>query len=335
MGERKLLEVEDLSISFQTEEGMANAVNGVTFDINEFEIVSIVGESGSGKSITAASLMKLLSSPPAKIEAKKICFRTQDMLNKSEHEMRRIRGNEITMIFQEPMTSLNPVLTVGSQIEEVLRLHRGLSKKQSRTEAIKLLKLVEIPLAERRIDEYPHRLSGGMRQRVMIAMALACHPKLLIADEPTTALDVTIQAQILDLIKNLQRELGMSVLLITHDLGVVAEIAQRIIVMYAGNIMEKGTTQQIFSNPMHPYTAGLLECIPQGRRGTDGELKSIPGNVPNPLNFPAGCRFQTRCQHAEEICKLYSPTLIDIGEGHQIACWQRAPDACQGRVKGL
>lgn len=322
MSEKILLEVEDLTTAFVTPYSQVVVLNGISFCIYEGETLGVVGESGSGKSVTAMSIMRLLSSPPARIEAKSINFSGQNLLAMREKEMRKIRGDQISMIFQEPMTSLNPALTIGDQIEEVLKVHRGLNRRESRQEAIKLLKLVEIPMAENRVTEYPHRLSGGMRQRVMIAMALACHPKLLIADEPTTALDVTVQAQILELIDRLKKELNMSVMLITHDLGVVAEVTKRVITMYAGTIVEEATTKDLFENPLHPYTSALLNSIPDSNRADRGKLKAIPGNVPSPHNYPTGCRFHTRCPNATEVCIQQAPNLSEYREGHFVSCWQ-------------
>ena len=317
-----LLDIQDLYTSFITMFSKSVVLNGISFKIYEGETLGIVGESGSGKSVTAMSIMRLLNSPPAKVEATRIDFLGQNLLTIREQEMRKIRGDQISMIFQEPMTSLNPVLTIGDQIQEVLRVHRGLNKRESKQEAINLLKLVEISMAEKRVDDYPHRLSGGMKQRVMIAMALACHPKLLIADEPTTALDVTVQAQILELITKLKKELNMSVMLITHDLGVIAEVTKRVITMYAGTIVEEASTQELFENALHPYTAGLLSSIPEGSRAKGIRLQTIPGNVPNPQDYPSGCRFRTRCSYTMEICVKQAPSLVECSEKHFVACWR-------------
>lgn len=314
-----LLQVKDLSISFSTDNGIIDIVDNVCFDIEKGEIVGMVGESGSGKSLTAKAVMKLLKTPPAIVKAKNINLAGEDIFSKSEAEMRKIRGSKISMIFQEPDTSLNPVITIGSQLQEVIHLHSKLNKKESWAEAAKMLELVEIPLPKQRLSEYPHRLSGGMRQRVMIAMALSCNPYLLIADEPTTALDVTIQNQILKLIKNLQLKLGMSVLLITHDLGIISEMAKQVLVMYAGRIMEKGAADKILSEPMHPYTRGLIESIPRGIHGRN-KLKVIPGNVPNPTAFPEGCRFHPRCSVKTEKCLVKAPPAFNI-DGHEVSCW--------------
>ncbi|NLV92339.1 MAG: ABC transporter ATP-binding protein [Firmicutes bacterium] len=318
MAER-LLEVRNLKTYFYTEDGVVPAVDGVDFSLDKGTTLGIVGESGSGKSVTSLSVMGLIPNPPGKIEAGEIIFEGEDLLKKSEAEMRKIRGNDISMIFQEPMTSLNPVFTIGDQIIEAIVLHQGLSKSAAREQAIEMLRLVGIPSPEQRVDEYPHQLSGGMRQRVMIAMALSCNPKLLIADEPTTALDVTIQAQILDLMRKLKDELGTSIMLITHDLGVVAELCDEVAVMYAGKIVERGDVNTIFSNPTHPYTLGLLGSIPKLNEERE-RLQAIPGVVPNPAFMPEGCRFHPRCKYATEECKLAMPELVDVGGDHQVAC---------------
>jgi oligopeptide/dipeptide ABC transporter ATP-binding protein len=319
---RKLLEIKDLTVKFFTEDGTVNAVERVSFDIEKEETLGVVGESGCGKSVTALSVMRLLPSPPAKITSGKILFEGEDLLSKSEAEMRRIRGNLISMVFQEPMTSLNPVFTIGHQISEAIVLHQKLSKKEARERAIEMLRLVGIPNPEKRYWEYPHQLSGGMRQRVMIAMALSCSPKLLIADEPTTALDVTIQAQILDLIERLKEKVGMSVLMITHDLGVIAEMAKRVVVMYAGQVVEESPCEDIFENPLHPYTAGLLKSIPK-LEGKKSRLHVIEGNVPNPLNFPSGCRFHPRCFEAKKICGEKMPSLVEVEGNRKVRCFMR------------
>ncbi|MBB4639350.1 ABC transporter ATP-binding protein [Longimicrobium terrae] len=325
-GSGPILQVENLRTWFSTDNGVARAVDGVSFHVNPGETLGIVGESGSGKSVTSLSVMRLIPQPPGKIQdGSKILFRgsngeMEDLARASEQRMRQIRGNDIAMIFQEPMTSLNPVFTVGEQIMESLRLHQGLSKKAARTRAIEMLQLVGIPIPDQRVDEYPHQLSGGMRQRVMIAMALACDPKLLIADEPTTALDVTIQAQILELLNKLQQELGMSIILITHDLGVVAETCDRVIVMYAGQVFEEGPVDDVFHNPQNPYTEGLLRSMP--KLGQDvGRLAVIPGVVPSPLNWPQGCRFQDRCPYSWEKPEKEEPPLFEVGPGRRNKCW--------------
>jgi oligopeptide/dipeptide ABC transporter ATP-binding protein len=309
-----LLSVRDLSTSF----GSATVVDRVSFDLNAGDVLGIVGESGSGKSVTALSIMRLISHP-GRISSGSVTFDGEDLLAKSEAEMRRIRGARISMIFQEPMTSLNPGFTIGDQIMETLRQHQRLDRTEARKRAIALLKLVEIPSAERRVDEYPHQMSGGMRQRVMIAIALACEPQLLIADEPTTALDVTIQAQILDLLRGLQREMGMAVVLITHDLGVVAEFVQRVIVMYAGRVAEHGPVGGLFYKPKHPYTEGLLASVPQLDHVVD-RLPAIEGSIPSPHEFPPGCRFHPRCLYAKEPCAIIQPKLIELEPTHLAAC---------------
>jgi oligopeptide/dipeptide ABC transporter ATP-binding protein len=332
MMSKKLVEIEDLAVTFRTNQGICKAIDAVSLDIDEGEIVGIVGESGSGKTVTSKALLRLLDCPPAAIAADKLDISGENMLDKTEREMCDIRGNKASMIFQEPMTSLNPVLTIGTQLAEVLVKHRGMKKKEALKESVELLKLVGIPIPERRVKEYPHSLSGGMRQRVMIAMALACNPDLLVADEPTTALDVTIQAQILDLLKRLQKELNISVMLITHDLGIVAEMASKVVVMYAGNIMEKCTTEQVFTEAKHPYTKSLLACIPSGRR-KDGRLKVIPGTVPNAFEYPGGCRFQNRCEFCMDICAKIRPPVTQVNETHELSCWLYIPE--EDKAKAL
>ncbi len=316
-----LLDVRNLKTHFYTEDGLVPAVDGVDFRLAKKETLGIVGESGCGKSVTSLSVMRLVPNPPGRIVEGQILFNGQDLLKKTEKEMRSIRGNEISMIFQEPMTSLNPVYTIGDQIMEALILHQKLSRAQARQRALDTLKLVGIPSAERRIDEYPHQMSGGMRQRVMIAMALSCNPQLLIADEPTTALDVTIQAQILDLMRKLRDDLGTSIMLITHDMGVIAEMADRVVVMYTGKIVEEADVQTIFTNPQHPYTVGLLGSIPKLHEKTE-RLKVIDGVVPNPFAMPSGCRFHPRCEFAADICKAKEPTLVTVNGDHSVACWK-------------
>ena len=317
-----LLELEDLRTWFHTDDGVVRAVDGVSFTLRAGETLAVVGESGSGKSVSALSILRLVPRPPGRYEGGTVRFRGQDLLALSEPEMRKIRGKEISMIFQEPMTSLNPVYTCGEQILEAVVLHEGVDRKAGRARAIEMLQLVGIPSPEQRVDEYPHQMSGGMRQRVMIAMALACRPQVLIADEPTTALDVTIQAQILDLLKRLQQELGMAVLLITHDLGVVAETADRVAVMYAGQVVESCDVRSAFQRTLHPYTAGLLHSLP--RIGENRErLKVIPGNVPNPLHFPRACRFHPRCPVAIEKCRTEPPPMLAFeGGDHRSRCWR-------------
>jgi peptide/nickel transport system ATP-binding protein len=315
----EILRVENLTTVFHTQEGIVRAVEDVSFSVFEGQTLGIVGESGCGKSVTSLSIMRLIQTPPGKIEAGKIFYRGQNILEFSDEAMRKIRGNKISMIFQEPMTALNPVFTIGDQINEVLALHRELSAKDQRTMTLQLLQKVGIPEAEERIDDYPHQLSGGMRQRVMMAMALACEPQLLIADEPTTALDVTIQAQILELLRDLQKTLGMAMILITHDLGIVAETADYLLVMYAGKVVEQGPVQEVFSSPRHPYTRGLLKSLPTFS-GKKQRLESIPGIVPNLLHLPQGCRFQDRCSFATEDCKAKVPELRKISETHAVRC---------------
>ena len=317
-----LLSVEQLQTHFATSDGINRAVDGVSFHVNAGETLAIVGESGCGKSVTAMSILRLIPEPPGKI-AGAIKFQGKDLLKLSDREMRAIRGNSISMIFQEPMTSLNPVLTVGRQIGETLRLHQGLSAHQAEERAIEMLELVGIPEARRRVREYPHQLSGGMRQRVMIAIALACNPKLLIADEPTTALDVTIQAQILDLMRDLKHRVGAAIVLITHDLGVVAEVAERVIVMYAGRKVEEATVVQLFAKPRHPYTQGLLGSVPKLGSSLTGEttrLAEIPGLVPSLKRKLDGCVFASRCQYATDLCRQVVPGLEEKVPGHIAAC---------------
>jgi oligopeptide/dipeptide ABC transporter ATP-binding protein len=319
-----LLAVRDLRTWFHTDQGVAQAVDGVSFDVRPGETLGIVGESGCGKTVTSLSILGLLPTPPARIEAgSSIRFADEELVGAGERRLRALRGNEISMIFQEPMSSLNPVYTVGNQIMEAVRLHRGMDKSSARAEAIRLLAEVGIPDPDRRVDEYPHQLSGGMRQRVMIAMALSCEPKLLIADEPTTALDVTIQAQILELLADLRARHDMAVLLITHDLGVVAEVCDRVVVMYAGQVVETGSVQEIFARPEHPYTRGLLASLPSvdnpGQR-----LVSIPGTVPNPTDWPVGCRFRERCSLSETGCEA-PQELVPLGDGRSARCWKVSP----------
>ena len=300
---------------------MVRSVDGVSFSISEGETLAIVGESGCGKSVTSLSLLRLIPSPPGKIVSGSILFHGKDLLTLSDEEMRDIRGDKISMIFQEPMTSLNPVLTIGRQISEVLELHRHCTKDEARTRVLELLKLVNISEPERRIDEYPHQLSGGMRQRIMIAMALACDPEILIADEPTTALDVTIQAQILNLMRELRDRTRAAIILITHDLGVVAEMAQRVVVMYAGRKVEEASVYDLFANPMNPYTLGLLNSMPRLDDASSKRLVEIPGMVPSMKSEIVGCAFAPRCSSASERCTQESPVLKDHGNGHWVSCW--------------
>ncbi|WP_078556680.1 ABC transporter ATP-binding protein [Bacillus alkalicellulosilyticus] len=315
-----ILSVKELRTSFSLDGGQeVKAVDGVTFDVPRGKTLGIVGESGSGKSITALSILKLIDKP-GRIKDGELFFKGKNLLDLNEKQMRTIRGNQISMIFQEPMTSLNPTFTVGQQIREAYKIHQGLGKNESTQKALEMLKLVGIPSPEKRLNQYPFELSGGMRQRVMIAMALACRPDLLIADEPTTALDVTIQAQILELIKELQSKLGMSVIMITHDLGVVAETCDYVAVMYCGKVVEFSDVRTLFQNPKHPYTIGLLNSLPRSDRDQE-ELIPIKGTVPSPDHLPEGCRFAPRCPHATELCHNKLPTLQNFDNQHQIRCW--------------
>ena len=323
MGE-PLLDVRDLQVHFRTPAGVNRAVDGVSFAVAPGETLAVVGESGCGKSVTAMSLLRLIPDPPGRI-AGAARFQGRDLLHLGEREMRAIRGNEISMIFQEPMTSLNPVLTVGHQIAEPLRLHQGLGRRAARDRAVEMLALAGIPEPDRRVDSYPHQMSGGMRQRAMIAIALACNPRLLIADEPTTALDVTIQAQILDLMQDLKRRVGAAIILITHDLGVVAEVAERVMVMYAGLKVEEAPVAELFKRPLHPYTRGLLGAVP--RLGSSlagdapGRLAEIPGHVPGLRTRISGCVFADRCALADGLCRAHAPALVARGGGHALACF--------------
>lgn len=317
---KTLVEFKNLKTYFHTEAGVVKAVNDVSFKIKEGETVCVVGESGCGKSVTSMSLMRLVQGPIGKIEGGEILYKGKDILKFTDEEMRKIRGNEIAMIFQEPMSSLNPVFTVGSQIMEAIMLHQQCDKKVARERAIEMIKLVGIPRADEIVDAYPHELSGGMRQRIMIAMALSCNPNVLIADEPTTALDVTIQAQILDLMRKIKKELNTAILLITHDLGVVAEMADYVVVMYAGKVIEEGPVLDIFKNPTHPYTKGLLKSKPVLGSGEE-RLYSIPGQVPNPIGMKDSCYFNDRCEYCMEKCKSEIPHLRKISENHKVACW--------------
>jgi peptide/nickel transport system ATP-binding protein/oligopeptide transport system ATP-binding protein len=319
---RQLLEVQELETYFFTERGVAKAVDHVSFRLDEGQTLGIVGESGCGKSVTALSVMRLIPDPPGRIVGGRILFDGDDLLNLSERAMRGVRGNKISMIFQEPMTSLNPVFRVGDQIAEAIRVHRRISQKEALEQAEEMLKLVGIPSPETRIKDYPHQMSGGMRQRVMIAMALACEPRLIIADEPTTALDVTIQAQILELMDELRKSTGTAIMLITHDLGVIAETAEQVIVMYAGRVVEDTTVKELFSNPLHPYTRGLMRSIPGLPSQENQErLEAIPGVVPSLLALPEGCKFQDRCVRAFEKCFQEEPPLLLPKEGHPVRCW--------------
>ena len=316
---KTVLEVKDLKIEFHTYAGVVQAVNNISFNLKEGEVVGLVGESGCGKSVTSGSIMRLIPTPPGKYANGEILFEDKDILKMSDDELRSMRGNKISMIFQDPMTCLNPVLTIGTQLMETYVLHQGMNSKQAQEKAVDMLRLVGIPAPEQRVQQYPHELSGGMRQRVMIAMALGCNPKILIADEPTTALDVTIQAQIMDLIKNLNTELKTAVILITHDLGVVAGMCKRVIVMYAGNIVESADVHDLYANPKHPYTWSLLQSIPRMDKPKH-VLQSIAGKPPDLLNPPSGCGFMPRCRFAMDICNK-KPPLFTVSDSHQAACW--------------
>jgi len=316
-----LLDVRDLEVRFFTRDGVVHAVNGVSFQLNEGETLGIVGESGSGKSVTMLSILRLIPQPPGRITRGEVLFQGVDLLKLDEADIRRIRGSKIAMVFQDPMTSLNPVLTIGRQITEVLETHLNMSPREARRRAVELLRMVGIPNAEERLNDYPHQFSGGMRQRVMIAMALACHPQILIADEPTTALDVTIQAQIIDLVKRLRDELGMAIIWITHDLGVVAGLAHRVAVMYAGFIVEEAPVLELYHNPRHPYTLGLLGSLPRLDRRERRRLVSIDGMPPDLLGLPPGCPFAPRCPYAFDRCWAENPRLEEIAPQHRIACW--------------
>jgi peptide/nickel transport system ATP-binding protein len=325
-----LLQVQGLRVEFKTRRGKALVLNGVDFEVRAGETLCVVGESGCGKSMTALALLRLIPSPPGRISSGRVMFQGEDLLAASMARMREVRGNRISMIFQEPMTSLNPVLTVGDQIGESLRLHAGLDAKAARAQSIAMLKQVGIPAPEKRVDEYPHQLSGGMRQRVMIAMALACRPDILIADEPTTALDVTVQAQIFDLLRDLQRDKGTAILLITHDMGAVAEMADRVMVMYAGRVIEQGTAAQVLGQPGHPYTKGLIDCLPElgsSQNSARIELAEIAGVVPSIWELGSGCAFRERCPHALGRCEEEVPPMFTVGEdAHGAACWLHAED---------
>ncbi len=316
-----LLEVKDLRTEFRTQDGIVHAVNGVTFSVDEGETLGLVGESGCGKSVSMLSVMRLIPIPPGRISSGQVLFQGRDLLKVDDEEIRSVRGNKIAMVFQDPMTSLNPVLTIGTQIGEALELHLGMTKEQARKRSVELLKMVGIPEAEGRLDDYPHQFSGGMRQRVMIAMALSCSPQLLIADEPTTALDVTIQAQITDIVKRLKRELGMAIIWITHDLGVIAGLADRINVMYAGFVIESASNKEIFANPLHPYTLGLLGSIPRLDEAHKAKLTPIEGLPPDLIEMPKGCPFYARCRFRTEKCANENPPLGLVAVRHWSACW--------------
>jgi len=318
----EILEVKNLRTYFYTDEGVVKAVDDVSFSLHKGEVIGIVGESGSGKSVANLSVMNLILSPPGKIVGGEVLFHGEDILKLKEKQLQKIRGAKISMIFQDPMTSLNPFLRISTQLIETIMLHQNLDKKQAREKAIEMLNMVGIPAAAERIDSYPHQFSGGMCQRVMIAMALSCNPEILIADEPTTALDVTIQAQILDLIKDLTQKLGTAVILITHSLGVVAGMCDNIYVMYAGRVVEFGTAEQIFETPSHPYTRGLIKSVPRLDKRNRDRLFSIPGQPPNVIDLPPCCPFFPRCPEVTERCKTAYPEQVDFGEGHRAACWE-------------
>ena len=318
-----LLNVCELRTYFHTTKGIAKAVDGVSFSVKKGETLGIIGESGCGKTVTALSILRLISQPPGKIESGNIFFQKRDILSLPIEKMRKIRGKEISMVFQDPMTSLNPVFKIGYQIAEMISLHQGFSRRESFKKAVDIMNLVGIPSAEKRAFDYPHQMSGGMRQRVMIAMALSCKPKLLIADEPTTALDVTIQAQILDLMLKLKNDTGASIILITHDMGVIAETVQNVAVMYAGKIMEHATVTELFRNPSHPYTQSLLKCIPSiDKIDRKYKLKVIPGVVPNLINLPLGCKYSNRCDKSFQKCQKKEPPLVEVAPNHKCRCWQ-------------
>lgn len=317
----RLLDVKGLETRFFTQDGVVHAVNGISYTLDEGETLAIVGESGCGKSVGVMSLLRLIPQPPGKITAGEVWFDGRDLIKLSDDEIRQVRGNRIAMIFQDPMTSLNPVLTIGFQLSEALMLHMGMDKGAARKRCVELLEMVGISQAANRLDDYPHQFSGGMRQRVMIAMGLSCNPQLLIADEPTTALDVTIQAQIADLVKRLRDDLGMAIIWITHDLGVVAGLAHRVIVMYAGFIVEEARVKELYGNPRHPYTVGLLGSLPRLDEARAHRLTSIEGLPPDLIDLPKGCPFYARCHYRVDRCKSENPTLAPVGPGHRIACW--------------
>lgn len=324
----KILEVNNLKVSYHTYAGEVQSVRGISFHLNEGETLAVVGESGCGKSVTSKSIMRLIQTPPGEIKAgSEIIFNGKDIMKMNEKELQGLRGSDISMIFQDPMTSLNPTMKVGKQIAESLIIHRGLDKKEAFEQAVKMLKIVNIPNADKRANQYPHEFSGGMRQRAMIAIALACNPKILIADEPTTALDVTIQAQIMELMQELQNKFGTAIMLITHDLGVVASVAKRIQVMYSGLIIERGDTEDIFYNPKHPYTWALLQSVPKLSTSKKAKLYSLQGTPPDLLNPPKGCPFAARCEYCMPICKEQMPGVTEISDRHSVSCWLQHPDA--------
>ena len=320
----KLLEVKDLATYFFTQDGVVKAVDGISYDVEEGEVLGIVGESGCGKSVSALSIMRLVASPPGRTIRGEVLFEGEDLLSLDDAEMRHIRGNRMAMVFQEPMTSLNPVLTIGRQLTETVELHLGMNKREARERAAELLRMIGIPDAERRLKDYPHQFSGGMRQRVMIAMALSCNPRLIIADEPTTALDVTIQAQILELMRDLSNEFGTALVIITHNLGVVARYARRVVVMYAGRIIETGLAADIYHDPKHPYTLGLLNSVPRLDEKERTRLEAIEGLPPDLIDLPEGCAFAPRCRFAYDRCLKESPTLVEAADEHMSACFRHA-----------
>ena len=330
----RVLDIQDLHVSFDTYAGEVKAVRGVTLHVDEGEVLAIVGESGCGKSVTAQTIMKLNPMPPARIVSGAIDLAGHDIVKASEREMQKIRGKEVSMIFQDPMTCMNPTTQVGKQIVEAIKLHRNLSRAEAKEEAIRCLKQVNIPNPEERAKQYPHEFSGGMRQRAMIAMALSCDPKLLIADEPTTALDVTIQAQIMDLLVELKEKINTAIILITHDLGVVAGVADRVAVMYAGKVVETGTVQDIFYRNSHPYTQALLKSLPSPETTKDEALTAIPGTPPDLLNPPVGCAFAARCKHCMQICLEEQPPEFQVSEGHCASCWLLHPDCPPAQERG-
>lgn len=319
-----LLEVKDLATHFFTQEGVVKAVDGITYELEEGEVLGVVGESGCGKSVGALSVMRLVADPPGRTVRGEVIFEGEDLLKLDDSEMRKVRGNKISMVFQEPMTSLNPVLTIGKQLTETAELHLGMNKKQAETHAAELLERVGIPDAANRLGDYPHQFSGGMRQRVMIAIAMSCSPRLIIADEPTTALDVTIQAQILELMQDMAREFGTALIIITHNLGVIARYAHKVMVMYAGKIIETGSAEEIYHNPRHPYTIGLLASVPRLDEVQRTKLKAIEGLPPNLVNMPVGCAFAARCAFANQKCLDEQPSLMNFSDEHTTACWRFA-----------
>lgn len=329
----RVLDIKDLCVSFDTYAGEVQAVRGVSYHVDEGEVLAVVGESGCGKSVTAQTIMKLNPMPPARIKSGELTLNGIDIIHTSEEDMQKIRGKEVSMIFQDPMTCLNPTMPVGKQIVEAIKHHQKLDKKEAQEKAIEMLKKVQIPNAEERAKQYPHQFSGGMRQRAMIAMALSCNPKLLIADEPTTALDVTIQAQIIDLLAEIRKDLGTAIILITHDLGVVASLADRISVMYAGKVVETGSSKDIFENPSHPYTSALLNSLPKHDTNKEDKLSSIPGTPPDLISPPKGCGFASRCEKCMKICREKQPPAFDLGNGHVSSCWLLHKD-CPAQLKG-